>query len=259
MCSMLDIHAAWSATLCCGPSGSRRNRLVTSDVGGSNPSGTNASEATAGVYRDTEATHTHHLVHQVALSESDRSSWRCLDQARRNGSSTPPEVVSQSVLVRETSLQETSSMDRISLARTSRATSTKQEPPPSSSSPPARWPHGHTSGGWSGVGLSWLSIRIVVAAGQDFWLVAVSDRDRRFWRRDRPRRSRGQDPLAGQSLKRSGSARSRSRRPAGADGQGLPRTHAPWRPSPGLPRRALPVKRAVRNCPSPRRRRAYSK
>jgi hypothetical protein len=41
MCSMLDIQAAWSARLCCGPSGSRWNWLVASDVGGSKPTGTN--------------------------------------------------------------------------------------------------------------------------------------------------------------------------------------------------------------------------
>ena len=35
MCSMLDVHAAWSASLCCGPSGSSRKRSVTRDVGGS--------------------------------------------------------------------------------------------------------------------------------------------------------------------------------------------------------------------------------
>src|SRR5262249_26896235 len=45
MCSMLDAHAARSASLCCGPNGSRRNSLVASEVGGSKPTGTNSSEA----------------------------------------------------------------------------------------------------------------------------------------------------------------------------------------------------------------------
>src|SRR3954454_17807796 len=44
MCSMLDIQAAWSASLCCGPSGSSRNWPVTSEVGGTKSTGTNASE-----------------------------------------------------------------------------------------------------------------------------------------------------------------------------------------------------------------------
>src|SRR5512144_2259535 len=43
MCSMLDIQAAWSAWLCWGPSGSRRNWPVVSDVGGVKPTGTNTS------------------------------------------------------------------------------------------------------------------------------------------------------------------------------------------------------------------------
>src|SRR5690349_16516618 len=43
MCSMLDVHAAWSASLCCGPRGSSRKLSVTSDVGGSNSGGTNIS------------------------------------------------------------------------------------------------------------------------------------------------------------------------------------------------------------------------
>jgi hypothetical protein len=57
MCSMLDVHAAWSALLCCGPSGSSRNRSVTRAVGGSKSTGTNASEPMAGRYSDATATH----------------------------------------------------------------------------------------------------------------------------------------------------------------------------------------------------------
>src|SRR3954454_9025901 len=44
MCSMLDIQAAWSASLCCGPSGSRWNSWVANEVGGSNSTGTKSSE-----------------------------------------------------------------------------------------------------------------------------------------------------------------------------------------------------------------------
>src|SRR5262245_29866702 len=44
MCSILDVQAAWSARLCSGPSGSRRNCPVVSEVGGSKPTGTNSSE-----------------------------------------------------------------------------------------------------------------------------------------------------------------------------------------------------------------------
>src|SRR5690606_37252081 len=47
MCSMLDIHAAWSASLCCGPNGSRRNGSVTRYVGGLKPGGTKVFEAMA--------------------------------------------------------------------------------------------------------------------------------------------------------------------------------------------------------------------
>jgi hypothetical protein len=50
MCSMLDIHAAWSARLCCGPSGSRRNWLVANEVGASKSTGTNSSEVMPGPY-----------------------------------------------------------------------------------------------------------------------------------------------------------------------------------------------------------------
>src|SRR5829696_8301728 len=45
---MLDIQAAWSAGLCCGPSGSRWNWLVASEVGGSKPTGTNPSTVMTG-------------------------------------------------------------------------------------------------------------------------------------------------------------------------------------------------------------------
>jgi hypothetical protein len=45
---MLDDQAAWSASLCCGPRGSRRNRSVTSETGGWTPTGTNRSAVMAG-------------------------------------------------------------------------------------------------------------------------------------------------------------------------------------------------------------------
>ncbi|MFB9073208.1 hypothetical protein ACFFX0_19200 [Citricoccus parietis] len=48
MCSTLDIHASRSASLCCGPRGSRRKSSVTSSVGGSKSAGTRRSEAMAG-------------------------------------------------------------------------------------------------------------------------------------------------------------------------------------------------------------------
>src|SRR5690606_38171566 len=45
MCSMLDVHAARSASLCCGPSGSSRNRSVVNEVGGMKIGGTKSSGA----------------------------------------------------------------------------------------------------------------------------------------------------------------------------------------------------------------------
>lgn len=50
MCSMLEVHAARSASLWLGPSGSRRKSAVTSDVGGSKPSGTNGCVDIPGDY-----------------------------------------------------------------------------------------------------------------------------------------------------------------------------------------------------------------
>src|SRR5690606_13254122 len=49
MCSMLDVHALWSDSLCCGPSGSRRKCSVTSTVGGSKSAGTNVGFVMAGM------------------------------------------------------------------------------------------------------------------------------------------------------------------------------------------------------------------
>jgi len=46
-CAMLDVHAAWSASLCRGPSGSSRKRSLTRPVGGSKSVGTNGGSATA--------------------------------------------------------------------------------------------------------------------------------------------------------------------------------------------------------------------
>src|SRR5687767_1416596 len=45
---MLDVQAAWSASLCCGPSGSSRNSSVTSEVGGSKSARTKSSEVMTG-------------------------------------------------------------------------------------------------------------------------------------------------------------------------------------------------------------------
>src|SRR6478672_8239694 len=54
ICAMLDIHAAWSDSLCCAPSGTRWNSGASSSRGGSKSSGTNGLaltvlETTAGV------------------------------------------------------------------------------------------------------------------------------------------------------------------------------------------------------------------
>src|SRR3954463_11353301 len=47
MCAMLDIHAAWSDSLCCAPSGTRWNSGSSSSCGGSKSSGTKGSALTA--------------------------------------------------------------------------------------------------------------------------------------------------------------------------------------------------------------------
>src|SRR4051794_32378754 len=47
-CSMLEVQAAWSASLCCGPSGSRRSSSVTSEVGATKSAGTKSSVLMAG-------------------------------------------------------------------------------------------------------------------------------------------------------------------------------------------------------------------
>src|SRR3954453_6227344 len=47
MCTMLDVHAAWSDSLCSTPSGTRWNSGSSSSRGGSNSSGTKGSALTA--------------------------------------------------------------------------------------------------------------------------------------------------------------------------------------------------------------------
>ena len=63
MCSMLDVQAAWSARLCCGPRGWRWNWLVASEVGGSKPTGTNTSAVMTGTVRGSPD-----LLHSAFLS-----------------------------------------------------------------------------------------------------------------------------------------------------------------------------------------------
>src|SRR4051812_11548416 len=46
MCSMLLVHAPWSATLCSGPSGTRRNAGAVSPSGTAKPAGTKATRVT---------------------------------------------------------------------------------------------------------------------------------------------------------------------------------------------------------------------
>ena len=53
MCAMLDVHAAWSDSLCCAPSGTRWNSGTSSSRGGSKSSGTNGLALTA---RETTST-----------------------------------------------------------------------------------------------------------------------------------------------------------------------------------------------------------
>src|SRR3954452_21988513 len=73
MCSMLDVHAAWSARLCCGPSGSRRKLSVTSDVGGSKPAGTNSSAVmTATLVRRRARSSAYNGDHHVLVTISPR-------------------------------------------------------------------------------------------------------------------------------------------------------------------------------------------
>ena len=75
MCAMLDVHAAWSDSLCSAPSGTRRNSGSSSARGGSNSSGTKgfaltAREATAGPGEALPA----HLLHVLTLVQRDRPS-----------------------------------------------------------------------------------------------------------------------------------------------------------------------------------------
>src|SRR4029079_9565892 len=65
MCSMLDIQAAWSAWLCCGPSGSRWNWSVVSEVGGSKPTGTNSCAVMSGTVVEWQV-----LAHSTSFSNS---------------------------------------------------------------------------------------------------------------------------------------------------------------------------------------------
>jgi pimeloyl-ACP methyl ester carboxylesterase len=68
MWAMLDVHAAWSASLCCGPSGSKRNWSLARALGGSKPVGTKGGSATV---RTVLATGTGHEPPGPTLVPSD--------------------------------------------------------------------------------------------------------------------------------------------------------------------------------------------